>query len=260
MPVFQTEELDLYYEVHGQGEPLVFLHGLGSSTLDWKNQMEFFSKQFQTLFIDLRGHGKSGKPPGPHSVPLFASDTANLLQFLKLPPAHVAGLSMGGMVAFQLALDAPQLVKSLAIINSGPELQLRTMQERLAFFQREIIVRLLGMRRMAELLGKILFPEPQQKSLQEGLIDRWSRNNKRAYLASLSAIIGWSVADRIGSIQCPVLVMAADMDYTPVSFKEAYIAKMSRAKLAIISNSRHMSPLDQPDQLNDALLEFLSPL
>ena len=167
---------------------------------------------------------------------------------------------MGGMVAFQLALDAPQLVRSLTIINSGPELVLRTFQERMAFFQRRLIIRCLGMERMAQLLAKILLPEPQQQSLQKKLVERWRKNDKKAYLASLDAIIGWSVAQRISSIQCPTLVIAADMDYTPVAFKEAYIAKMADEKLAVIRNSRHLSPVDQPDQVNDALLEFLSRL
>jgi len=257
MPVFSFEDLDLHYEIEGQGEPLVLLHGLGSSTLDWANQVRGLAEHFQIVTIDLRGHGRSGKPPGPYSVPLFAEDTRRLFQFLDLPPAHVAGLSMGGMVAFQIALDAPQRVKSLVIINSGPELVLRTLAERLAFFQREMIVRLLGMRRMAQVLGEMLLPEPHQKNLQKSLIERWSTNDKKAYMASLRAIIGWSVADRIASIQCPALIMAADQDYTPVSFKEAYLAKMARAQLVVIDNSRHLSPLDQPEQVNAALLKFL---
>lgn len=258
MPIFHTDNLDFYYEIHGEGAPLVFIHGLGSSTLDWEKQVEFFSKQFQTISIDLRGHGKSDKPPGPYSVAQFASDTAKLIQFLSLPPVHVAGISMGGMVAFQLALDAPELLKSITIINSGPELVLRTLQERVGFFQRRLIVRCMGMTRMAQLLAKMLLPEPHQKTLQRTLIQRWAKNDKRAYLAALDAIIGWSVADRISNIQCPTLVIAADMDYTPVSFKQAYITKMPKAKLAIIRNSRHLSPVDQPQQLNDALMEFLS--
>ncbi len=258
MPVFHTEELDFNYEMRGEGLPLVFIHGLGSSTLDWEYQVEFFSKNFQTLAIDLRGHGKSGKPPGPYSVSQFAADTANLCRHLKLPPAHIAGLSMGGMVAFQLALDAPQLVRSISIINSGPELVLHTFQEKMAFFQRKLIVRCMGMEHMAQLLAKMLLPELHQSSLQKALAARWGKNDKKAYLASLDAIIDWSVANRISEIKCPTLVVSADRDYTPVSFKEAYVSKMDRAQLSVIHNSRHLSPLDQPEQLNEALQKFLS--
>jgi len=258
MPVFHTEELDFNYEMRGEGVPLVFIHGLGSSTLDWEYQVEFFSKHFQTLTIDLRGHGKSDKPPGPYSVSQFAADTANLLQHLNLPPVHIAGLSMGGMIAFQLALDAPQLVRSISIINSGPELVLHNFQERMAFFQRKLIVRCMGMDHMAQLLAKMLLPEPHQSSLQKGLAARWGKNDKKAYLASLDAITDWSVENRINDIKCPTLIVSADRDYTPVSFKEAYAAKMDQAQLSVIHNSRHLTPLDQPKQLNDILLKFLS--
>lgn len=258
MPVFHTEELDFHYEIHGEGVPLVFIHGLGSSTLDWEYQIEFFSRQYQTLAIDMRGHGKSGKPPGPYSVSQFAADTANLLQHLSLRPAHIAGLSMGGMIAFQLALDAPQLVRSISIINSGPELVLRTFQERMAFFQRRLIIRCMGMRHMAQILAKMLLPEPHQSSLQNELVERWGKNDKKAYLASLDAIIDWSVTSRIGDIKCPTLIVSADKDYTPVSFKEAYVTKIALAQLCVIRNSRHLTPLDQPEQLNEALLTFVS--
>ncbi|MBW2478154.1 MAG: alpha/beta hydrolase [Deltaproteobacteria bacterium] len=260
MPVEPIDDLPIYYEVHGQGPTLILIHGLGSSHLDWEHQVEFLAEHFQIVTIDLRGHGKSGKPPGPYSVSLFASDVAKLIRSLRLAPAHVAGISMGGMVAFQLAIDAPELLKSLVIINSGPALVLRTTQERAAFFLRGLIIRCLGMGYLAQMLGKMLLPEPHQKSLQIKLINRWSKNDKKAYLASLRAITGWSVEDHISAIQCPSLIMSADNDYTPVGFKQAYLSKMIRAELVVIRNSRHLSPIDQPKQVNNAILKFLSSL
>jgi len=106
----------------------------------------------------------------------------------------------------------------------------------------------------------MLLPEPHQKSQQKTLIQRWGKNDKKAYLESLRAITGWSVANRIGTIQCPTLVLSADHDYTPVSFKEAYVKKMARAELVVIRNSRHLSPIDQPKQVNAALMKFLASL
>ena len=257
MPTIKVDNLPFYYEVYGQGPPLVLLHGLGSSLLDWEHQVKVLADHFQVVTVDLRGHGQTGKAPGPYSVSLFASDVAKLIQSLQLAPVHVAGLSMGGMIAFQLALDTPELVKSLIIINSGPALILKTSQERTAFFLRDLIVRCLGMGYLAQKLAKILLPEPHQKPLREKLIKRWSANNKKAYLASLSAITGWSVEDRISNLQCPCLIMSADNDYTPVSFKQAYMSKISRAELVVIRNSRHLSPIDQPEQVNSAILKFL---
>ncbi len=70
--------------------------------------------------------------------------------------------------------------------------------------------------------------------------------------------MGWSVADRLGTIECPTLVMSADQDYTPVSLKAAYAAKMRHAELVVISDSRHATPVEQPDKFNAAVLTFLT--
>ncbi len=260
MPRLVTANLDIHYESCGKGEPVLLLHGLGSSGLDWEYQIDALALHYQTITVDFRGHGQSWKPAGRYSVPLFAADIIELIETLKLPPAHLVGLSMGGMVAFQLAIDAPQLVKSLVIINSGPELILRTLSERMMFLQRTLIVRTLGIKHLASFLGKLLLPEPHQQQRQSTLIQRWSKNDKAAYLKSLRALIGWSVTNQLDQIACPALVVSADQDYTPVSFKQAYLTKMPRAELAVIHDSRHLSPIDQPDQVNEAILAFLTKL
>jgi pimeloyl-ACP methyl ester carboxylesterase len=258
MPKLAVRDIDLYYEISGQGQPLLFIHGLGSSTRDWERQAAFFSRHYQVVTFDLRGHGKSDKPPGPYSVQLFAADTAELIESLAIGKTHVVGLSMGGMIAFQLALKTPDLVSSMVIVNSGPEFIVRTLKERLGLFQRFLVVRLLGVRQMGKVLARRVLPKPEHSNLRRIFIERWAENNKRSYLDSLRAMVGWSVTRHLSSITCPVLVVSADQDYTPVSYKEAYTERMARAELVVIPDSRHLTPVDQPDHFNEALLAFLS--
>jgi pimeloyl-ACP methyl ester carboxylesterase len=253
-----VNDLNLYFEALGSGEPLVFLHGLGSSTRDWERQVAFFSPFFQVITYDNRGHGKTDRPKGPYSIPLFARDAAAFLRAVGAVPAHIVGLSMGGMTAFQLAVDEPDLVKSLTVVNSGPALPLTTARERRMFFLRRLVVRFLGMRKMGTMLADMLLPEPDQKDLHDTMIARWTGNDRKAYLASLKALSGWSVADRIGGIRCPVLVVSADRDYTPVSLKESYARQIPGAQVAVIRNSRHLTPVDQPEAFNEVLLGFLN--
>ena len=258
MPKLHIHDIDLYYEITGHGQPVLFIHGLGSSTRDWEAQVRFFSKHYQVITFDVRGHGKSDKPPGPYSVPLFAADTTELIKLIGLASVHVVGISMGGMIAFQLAVNTSNLVKSLVIVNSSPEFIVRTFLERLEVFRRLLIVRLMGMRKMGKVLSKRLFPNQEHGELRRILVKRWAENNKRAYIDSLKAIVGWSVADRLGTIDCPTLVIAADEDYTPVAFKQAYVSKMPRAELLVISDSRHFTPVEKPERFNEVLLAFLS--
>ncbi len=258
MPKLKVRDVELYYEVTGQGQPLVFIHGLGSGARDWEYQVPVFCEQYQVVAFDLRGHGQSDKPPGPYSIAQFADDTAALMEGLDLGPAHVAGISLGGMVALQLAVSHGGLVRSLTVVNAGPEFIVRTGKERLQVLQRQLIVRLLGMRKMGEVLSQRLFPKPGQEDLRRLFVERWAENDPRAYRAAMQAIVGWSVADRLDGIECPTLVIAADQDYTPVAAKEAFVARLPHAELVVIADSRHATPVERPDEFNAALLAFLS--
>jgi pimeloyl-ACP methyl ester carboxylesterase len=256
----RTGDVDLHFEAVGKGEPLVLIHGLGSCGDDWAPQVEHFRDRYQVVALDLRGHGRSSKPRGPYSIPVFAQDTADLLRALQLGPAHVVGISLGGMVAFQLAVDAPELVRSLAIVNSGPAVPGDTFKQRLPLNVRLAYLRFLGLPRMAKMIAKRLFPKPDQAALAEAFVARLSGNDVHCYRESLKAIFGWSVAERLDAIRCPVLVLTADQDYAPVELKRAYAKRLADARVVVIPDSRHALPMEKPRELNAALEEFLASL
>ncbi len=256
--IHQAGGINLYYEEAGSGPPLLFINGLGLSTRSWMYQVDYFSRKFRVITFDPRGHGKSGKPPGPYSIEQFASDTAGLIRSLDLPPAHVAGLSMGGMIGFQLAVNSPDLVRSLVIVNSGPEFILRTLRQKVEMAKREFILNILGVRRMGAVLSRRLFPKPEQKRLRSFMARLWAENDKRAYRDSLRALKGWSVVGRLKDIRSPTLIVTADQDYTPLVYKQWYANQIPGAELAVISDSRHATPVDQPDRFNHVVMEFLA--
>lgn len=257
MPKVQVRDIEMYYEETGQGAPLLLIHGLGSSMRDWEMQVPYFSRNFRVITLDVRGHGQTDKPAGPYSIPLFAEDTAEFMKILQIESAHVVGISMGGMIAFQLALIVPERIRSLVIANTGSELIVRTLRDFLMVSQRKLIVRLLGMRKMGEVLSKRLFPEPGFEELRRIFVERWAENDPRAYRDSMQGLLGWSVTDRLSSIHCPTLILSADQDYTPVAIKEAIVAKMPNAKLAVIPNSHHAVPVERPEEFNQIVGEFL---
>ncbi len=257
MPMIMLGGLNVYYERQGQGDPILLIHGLGSSTDDWELQVAALRESFTVVTYDVRGHGQTGKPGGAYSVAQFARDAALLIEHLALAPVHVIGLSMGGMIAFQLAADRPDLVRSLIIVNSGPEMVLRTWKEKVAIFQRRLIVRFMGMHKMGEVLALRLLPAPEHAALRATFADRWARNDKSAYLRALSALVGWSVMGKLPQIHCPVLVVAADMDYTPVDWKRKYTNLMPKATMVVIPDSRHMMPIERPALFHAAILPFL---
>jgi pimeloyl-ACP methyl ester carboxylesterase len=247
----------IHYEMRGEGEPVLMLHGLGSCALDWEPQLAILSARYRTIAVDLRGHGSSGKPDGPYSMSMFAADVVHVLETLDCGPAHVVGLSMGGMVGFQLALDAPALVRSLVVVNSAPAVVPRTLREHALVAGRRLALRLLGLRGLAERVAARNLPDPAQIELRRALVERIAGNDLAAYRAATGAILGWTVEDRLGELQLPVLIVTGDRDYTPVAHKRAYAAKIARAQVAVVERSSHVTPVDQPEAFHRLLLDFL---
>ena len=189
-----------------------------------------FASRYQTIVVDLRGHGQSDKPAGPYSMPMFAADVIALLDHLNINEVHIVGLSMGGMVAFELALAIPDRTLSMTIVNSGPAVVPRTLKERWFLWQRRLLVKFADMRKIGEVLAPRLLPHPEREADRQYVIEQWAKNDKAAYTHSFNAIVGWSVAERIGEIHCPSLIIASDNDYTPVAVKEAYLGRDAQCR------------------------------
>ena len=257
MPYYSVDDVQLYYTETGSGEPLLFVHGLGSSSRDWAEQVSHFADDYRVLRLDLRGHGRSERGQGPYHMAQFARDVAVLLRRRDAVPAHVVGLSMGGMVAFQLGADAPRLVRSLVITNSAADAELQTWHDLWFYLSRRTAVQVLGMRRVGELLAPRLFVKPEQEDLREEFVRRWAQNDKQAYLWAIDAIMGWSVWDRLSSIDIPTRLVSSSHDYTPVAEKNRIVAQMPRADLSVIGNAHHALPVEKPAAFNAVVEEFL---
>jgi len=249
-------DLNMYYEIVGSGAPVLLIHGLGSSTRDWEYQIEALGKEHQVIMLDIRGHGQTTKAKGKYSIELFARDIENFLDQMKIGPLHIIGLSMGGMIAFQLALDIPSRIKSITIVNSGPGFTGNHPKLKLKFHFRLLLLRLFGLRAAAKRVAKGLFPNGSNNKLSEIFIERFCQNDKRCYLKTTSALIEWDVNSQIQNITCPTLIIAADTDYTSVESKQEYTDKMPNANLVVVENSHHALPVENPKAFNEIVLDF----
>lgn len=120
MSYFEHDGCQLHYEDYGRGMPVVLVHGLGSSIRDWEYQIPALAGRYRVVALDVRGHGRSDKPRERYSIATFSEDLVALIDHLGLVDVHLVGISMGGMIGFQLAVDHPELLRSLTIVNSGP--------------------------------------------------------------------------------------------------------------------------------------------
>ena len=257
MPDIQINGHRLHYTEQGEGPPVLLLHGLGSSSADWEYQLPALTPHYRVYTLDMRGHGRSQPSRKGYSIPTFAADTLAFIEQKGLTRPHIVGLSMGGMIAFQLAVMQPGAAASLTIVNSGPEVVARSLADFRMAAKRLLLAHLLPMSVMARGLARLLFPRPDQAALRATFLQRWKTNRRRPYLASLRAIVGWSVRQQLAQIHCPVLAISADHDYTPVADKQAWVEQLPDARLEVVSDSRHATPVDQPAAFNQLLLDFL---
>ena len=257
MPIENVNGIKIYYEITGEGECLLLIHGLGSSTRDWEEQVPFFSQKFKVISIDLRGHGKTDKPKGPYSMEMFAKDIADLLNKLGINSTHILGISLGGGIAFQFAVDYPEMVNSLIIVNAGIEIPADSFKMKIEAFKRTSIVKLIGMKKMGKVLAPRLFIKPEQEQLRKKLIERWAENDKKAYISAMRALIGWSIRDQLHKLNFPTLIIGSDEDYAPSSIKEKYTALIPNAKFIEIEDARHAVTMEKPKQFNEIVMKFL---
>jgi 3-oxoadipate enol-lactonase len=258
MPEAIVNQVSIHYEITGGGPPLLFLHGLGSSGRDWEGQVERFSGDNTVITIDFRGHGRSAKPPGPNTIALFASDVSGVLGEIDAAPVVVVEISLGGMVAFQLAADHPDLVEKLVAVNALQVFELETVGQKIQVQLRKMIVSFMGMRKMVEVLAGRLFPDEDKVEERTTLIERWAENDKRAYRDSFQVILDWEGArDQMVAFEKPMLVIASDEDYVSVEAKRPLVDAMPTAQMVVIENAHHPVPVERTEQFNEVLADFL---
>lgn len=120
MPVLPVNGIELYYEQAGDGDPLVFVPGMGGTVESWKAQCRYFQRRYRVILLDNRGSGRSSKPPGPYAMDDMAADLAGLLDALGIgTPVRLVGASMGGVLAQCFIHHYPQRVRQLALVSTG---------------------------------------------------------------------------------------------------------------------------------------------
>lgn len=233
MPMLHVGDVNLYYELHGDGEPLVLIPGLGSDVTDYGRIIELLSAGYRVVALDNRGAGRSDKPDVPYSVEMMADDAAGLMTGLGVGPAFVVGHSMGGRIALSLALRRPELVRGLVLVSTGPRVS-GTARGR---------VRLLGSiwRRTPILRSWDAYPQPYY-----------------AFLRQFEASRGFDCSSRLPEIRVPTLIVHGTRDtLAPLALAEELRAGIAGSRLVTLRGG-HLLFFMQARACVPAIREFLS--
>jgi pimeloyl-ACP methyl ester carboxylesterase len=256
MPFVRVEGRRFHYLVRGAGAPTVLIHGLGSSGADWAFQVPALEADFRLIVPDLPGCGLSAPPPHAYAVAHWATSVWKLLDELGVGAPNLVGFSMGGAVALEMALQRPEAVPRLALINSLASYRVDHWTKWCKARIDAGLVRVVGIRRTAALIAARLFPDPAQAAMRERAAIVIGSVPAKTYLDMAKALERWSCIPRLGQLRCRSLLIAAEYDYTPLAEKRALAARMG-ATCVVVRESRHGTPFDAISVTNASLRALL---
>ena len=264
MPVSNINGVNLNYEVAGQGEVVVFLHGMTGSTRDWANQIPALSSKYRVVALDHRGHGQSAAPTREeeYSMQIFANDVFGLLTSLNIKKCCLVGHSLGGFIALEFALKHQDMLAALVLVDTSSGefvrapnyAQMRQKLDELASYQgmeAAFEYNVANNPMMIERFQK--YPEMKEISRRKMLM-----TSVDGYIYVSKAMDKWQpVTSRLSEIKVPTLIYWGDED---LGFTEAVqILKrgIADSELVTVKGVGHSPHEEAPDVFTEALLKFL---
>ncbi len=250
-----------WHKVVGEGPAVVLLHGgTGDPESYWSPQIPVLSERFRLILTQYPGYGDEAGGDAPFSIPSCAAHVRGLLDELEIERASLVGLSLGGAVSLQFALDYPDRVRRLVLADTMSGVWTQKFRR---FIDHALIgaIEQGGHDLMFELNLIFAFSE-RYLGENEGLFEQqkqaWRSMDVARYTAMLRAIRDWSVDDRLGEIQAPALVLWGSEDIEiPRVYSERLASALPHAILSVIDGSGHKSCADRPEAFNKAVLAFL---
>lgn len=259
MPLIATNGTQLFYDFTGpeRAPVVVFSNSLGTTVEMWDAQVRALASRYLCLRYDTRGHGRSPTVGAPFTVDDLADDLAGLLDGLGIAKAHVVGLSLGGMTAQAFALRHPQRVEGLVLMATAAFLPPKE-----AWDERVRIVNAKGMAAIVDTVMQRWFT-PDTLALGPEIVrpvrERFLAIDPKGYAACCLAVRDMDLRTVIGGIAAPTLVVAGEDDpATPLDKAEEIVSLIPGAELTVVPEAAHLIGVEQPDVVNEILLDFLA--
>ncbi len=266
MPKAPVNGINLYYEVHGEGEPLILIQGFAGPSRAWYFQTRAFKKHYQVIVFDNRGIGKTDKSPEPYTAKTMADDTLGLMDHLGIDRAHVLGMSLGSLVAQELAINYPQRLRKLILamaITGGQDRSDVHLEMLRAFGAEEgatdIDYRSVDFSKVMGAVVSLAFNKRLYRMVQVPLAKLlMKRADVDRYIDQMEAIAADSPLDRVHLIQAPTLLLTGTGDrLVSPSQSELLASRIPNAKLVNVEGASHAFFLEMRSRFNREVLGFL---
>jgi 3-oxoadipate enol-lactonase/4-carboxymuconolactone decarboxylase len=254
----RVNDINIHVLIEGPpgAPPLVLLHSLGTNLHVWDAQAAELSRSFRVIRPDLRGHGLSDCTPGPYSMALFAQDLAGLLDALQVDQVHVAGVSIGGMIAQAFAAAHPGRAASLVLVDTA-----MAIPPAASWSERAAKVRAEGIGVIAEgVIARWVTPAFMDVPETAGLRAMLLRTPAEGYAAAAQAIAAADLTASTHGLQVPALIIVGAQDQaTPVASAQALHAALAGSSLFVLPDAAHIPLVEKPGEITDAMLAFYKP-
>ncbi|GEN35420.1 alpha/beta fold hydrolase [Aneurinibacillus danicus] len=254
----QVNDLQVNYEVKGTGDVVVFVHGLGGSLNIWNSQVNVCSRYYKTITYDLRGSGRTEISTPEYSINQFVEDLKDLLDQENVSSAHFVGHSMGTLIIQHFAVLYPEKVKTLSLVGGLTEIPPAGKE---GLHARSEQVREKGMDAVADAVieGGLSAYSKFANSALVGLVrELLQRNDAEGYAATCRALADGKAIEH-QNIKQPVLLIVGDEDkVTPIRMAQQLYHGFPNATLEIIPDCGHWATVEKPENVNRALLTFLT--
>ena len=262
MPTKQVNNLEIYYELHGSGEPLVLISGFTEDNSSWEVVIDRFAERFQVLVFDNRGAGRTNTPNEPFTVKDMAQDTISLMKALDISKAHVLGHSMGGAIAQEMALIKPECVDRLVLASTS------ACFDTLAMFVINVGEKLVDTGAPFEVLLENAFPwlfsasfltdkENVAKAMKRKLENPYPQTLE-GYKNQIKACSQHETLERVAKISSPTLVLTTEKDLLVSPDDSSVLAeRIPEASLKILPKMGHMLQFENPALFCDEVTSFL---
>ncbi|MFX1390009.1 MAG: alpha/beta fold hydrolase [Promethearchaeota archaeon] len=264
MSKVKVNDVNLYYEIHGEGFPLLMIQGLSENVYWWdKPMIEKLSKHFKTVFFDNRGVGRSDELEGEITVERMAMDALGVMDGLNIDQAHIFGHSLGGMVAQDIALKFPERVKKLVLCSTscgGPKAEMPSIetQKILRKFSMRKHTRELTEEGMTHIFTKKFLdenPEFMKKKVDDILI---IPTGPSTFRAQMGAWMRYNSCRKLKNINLPTLIMHGKRDIlVPPGNCELLASKIPNTEVAYFDENAHIIHTEEPDKFVERLIKFL---
>jgi len=248
------------YERDGCSDSIFLLHGLGSAAVDWSMQTAVLARHYHVAAFDFPGHGDSEPVPRRTSIRDLCRRVLGTAGHLNLKPDILVGHSLGGLVALQMVLEAPEMFRALILVNAVPRMTFSRHAARQAAGRLPDVL-MNRMESLAEFVASEHFPRIEQDLLRRMAVRRIRSADRNTYLHLIRAIARFDVRSRLEEISVPVLVVSGTEDRVFSTRDKRILAdRIPQAEWVEIEGSGHASPQDSPEQFNRIMCSFLDRL